>query len=156
MTTGLLIDGVLRDIPGLRIVPPWLLGAPQWNVLNPDDYRPRQGRPHLLLDHTTGGHWPQRVIPGAGPAGHAREVAMDWNGQNRGGGERIHSGAQILQDFDGTFYCLVDLVRCAAFHAEKPQMSEPATHWSTSDLNLVAGEVLAVSAAVSRARFGVR
>jgi hypothetical protein len=134
MTSGLLLDGFLHDVPGLRIVPPWTLGGPQWNFLGPDDYRARSGRPHLLLDHTTGGHWPQRVIPGAGPAGHAREIAMDWNGQNRSGGERIHSGAQLLQDFDGTFYCLVDLARCAAFHAEMANdVSIGIEHCTTPD-----------------------
>lgn len=91
-----------------------------WCVLGPDDYRVRRSpaRPHLIIDHTTGGKWPQRVIPGAGPGGHTERIAKMWGGQDRGGGERIHSGAQILVDFDGIVYCLADLVTQAAYHAE--------------------------------------
>lgn len=118
MTTGILLDGILHDVPGLRIVPPASHGGPAWNYLDPGDYHARPGRPHLLLDHTTGGLWPQRIFPGVGLPGHAEQIAKMWSGQDRGGGDRIHSGAPFLVDFDGTIYCLQDSLRCAAYHAE--------------------------------------
>jgi N-acetylmuramoyl-L-alanine amidase len=107
-----------------------------WCTLGPDDYRVRKSPtgPHLIFDHTTGGKWPQRVIPGAGPAGHAEQIARMWNGQDRGGGERIHSGAQILVDFDGVIYCLADLVTQAAYHAEMAnEASIGIEHCTTPD-----------------------
>lgn len=117
--TGILIDGVLVDVPGVTAIPPASHGGPAWNRLDPGDFAPRRsGQPHLILDHTTGGLWPQRVLPGAGPSGHAEQIARMWSGDDRGGGERIHSSAHALIDFDGTIYVLGDLVRCAAFHAE--------------------------------------
>jgi hypothetical protein len=103
--------------------------------LDPGDYRARRIiSPHLIIDHTTGGLWPQRVIPGAGPGGHALDIADMWSGADRGGGDRIHSGAQILIDFDGTIYCLVDLVTCAAYHAEMANdASMGVEHCTTPD-----------------------
>lgn len=114
--TGLLIAGRRALVDGLTIYNGFDL---DWCRLDSGDYTARRiYSPHLLLDHTTGGLWPQRVIPGAGPRGHAEQIARMWSGQDRGGGERIHSGAQILVDYDGSIYCLVDLVYCAADHAE--------------------------------------
>jgi hypothetical protein len=116
IATGLLIAGRKVLVDGLTIYNSFDL---DWCRLDPGDYTARRiTRPHLLLDHTTGGLWPQRVLPGAGPRGHAEQIARMWSGQDRGNGARIHSGAQILIDFDGSIYCLVDLVTCAAYHAE--------------------------------------
>lgn len=116
--TGLLIAGDLVPVPGLTIIPPASHGGPHWAALDPGDYRARQGRPHFILDHTTGGHWPQPVLPGAGPSGHAELIAKMWSGQDRGDGRRIHSAAPVLIDFDGVIYILGDLWYCAAYHAE--------------------------------------
>lgn len=119
MSEGLLIAGGLHPTPGITVMPPASHGGPAWGELGADDYAMR---PSLyvqqIIVHTTGGHWPQPVIAGKGPSGHAKDVAEDWRGTNRGGGERVHSGAQLLIDYDGTAYCLVDLMRCAAYHAE--------------------------------------
>jgi len=119
MSDGLLIGGGLHPTPGVTVVPPASHGGPAFAELGADDYamRPSLYVPQLII-HTTGGKWPQPIIPGRGPAGHAKQVAEDWRGTNKGGGDRVHSGAQILIDFDGTVYCLVDLMRCAAYHAE--------------------------------------
>jgi hypothetical protein len=117
--TGLLIDGILHPVPGLTIIPPASHGGPAWAALDPGDYRARP-TPWIrqIILHTTGGNWPQPVRAGAGPAGHARQIADMWRGADRGGGERIHSGSQIIVDFDGSVVCLCDLARCAAYHAE--------------------------------------
>lgn len=119
MSDGLLIAGGLHPTPGLVVVPPASHGGPAWAELGPDDYAMR---PSLyvgqIIVHTTGGKWPQPIIAGKGTPGHAKEIAEDWRGSNKRGGERVHSGAQLLIDFDGTVYCLVDLMRCAAYHAE--------------------------------------
>jgi hypothetical protein len=138
MSGGVLVNGALVQIPGVTVVPPASHGGPSWALLDPGDYRARQGRVHLLLDHTTGGLWPQRVIPGAGPRGHAELIARMWSGRNRsdgqGEGKRVHSGAQVLIDFDGWIYCLVDLVRCEAFHAELANgVSVGVEHCTTHD-----------------------
>lgn len=119
MNAGLLINGALYESPGVVVVPPASHGGPAWNVLRPDDYAMRSSSyVALVVLHTTGGHWPQPVIAGAGPAGHARQIAEMWSGQDRGGGERVHSGAQLIVDYDGTVFCLADLVRSAAYHAQ--------------------------------------
>jgi hypothetical protein len=113
---GLPIAGRVVPVAGLTILNS---NDADWCRLHSDDYRARRAhRPSLIVEHSTGGNWPQRVIPGAGPRGHAEQIARMWSGQDRGGGERIHSGAQILIDYDGMVACLVDLILCAAYHAE--------------------------------------
>lgn len=67
---------------------------------------------HQIIAHTTKGNWPQRVIPGAGPAGSAKVVADFWRA------DAAHSAAQIVIDVDGSVVCLCDLARIAAYHAE--------------------------------------
>lgn len=116
---GLLISGGLHATPGVTVVPPATHGGPAWNLLHPDDYAMRPtAYVGLVVIHTTGGNWPQPIMPGGGAPGHARQIAEMWAGQDRGGGEKVHSGAQLLIDYDGTIYCLADLVRCAAYHAQ--------------------------------------
>lgn len=117
---GLLIGGRTIRVEGLTILNS---ADAAWCALDSGDYRMRERRrPNLIIDHTTGGKWPQRVIPGAGPRGHAEFIARMWSGRDRsdgaGEGKRVHSGAQILIDFDGMIACLVDLIYCAAYHAE--------------------------------------
>lgn len=115
----LLIENKLVPVEGLNILPPAEAGGPHWSRLDPGDYAPRR-TPWVrqIIVHTTGGLWPQPVLPGAGKPGHAREIADMWRGADRGGGERVHSAAQLIVDFDGTVACLCDLFRCAAYHAE--------------------------------------
>lgn len=118
MTGGLLIDGHLVAVPGLTVIPPASHGGPTWNRLGTDDYVPRRVPVSILVLHSTGGHYPQPVIPGAGPAGHARQILEMWSGDDHRGGEREHSGAQAVVDYDGTIYCAADLVRDAAHEAQ--------------------------------------
>lgn len=115
----LLINDKLVPVEGLTILPPASHGGPAWCRLNPGDYMMRQDHwTRQLILHTTGGRWPQPIIPGAGPAGHAKQIADMWDGADRGGGERVHSAAQLVVDFDGTIACLCDLALVAAYHAE--------------------------------------
>jgi hypothetical protein len=116
---GLLLSGQLVATAGITVVPPASHGGPSWNALHPDDRVPRTRAPSLIVLHTTGGHWPQPILPGAGAPGHARQILEMWSGADRGGGERMHSGAHLVVDFDGTVYCAADLVRCAAHHAQQ-------------------------------------
>lgn len=117
--TGLLIAGDLHEVPGLTIIPPASHGGPAWAELHPGDYRVRNTAwIRQLIIHTTGGHWPQPVRLGAGPRGHAEQIAEMWSGRDRGGGERVHSAAPLVVDFDGSVACLGDLAYCAAYHAE--------------------------------------
>lgn len=118
MTSGLLLDGKLFDVPGLTIVPPASHGGPAWNQLHVGDYMARKLALSILELHTTGGRWPQPIIPGAGRRGHAEQILKMWSGQDRGGGEKIHSAAPIVIDFDGVIYCAGDLMRGAAYHSE--------------------------------------
>jgi hypothetical protein len=113
--TGLLIRGRKVLVPGLTI---YNSDDVDWCSLHPGDYRARPGVPHLILDHTTGGLTPQVVLKGAGQRGHAEQIAKMWSGRDRGGGEKVHSAAQLLLDFDGSVWCLGDLWYCAAFHGE--------------------------------------
>lgn len=83
---GLLIAGDLHTVPGLNIVPPASHGGPAWCRLDPDDYTMRRTAwIRQLLIHSTGGNWPQPVIEGAGPAGHAQQIAEMWSGTYRSG-----------------------------------------------------------------------
>lgn len=116
--TGLLISGVLHDVPGLTIVPPASHGGPERCQLAPEDYRMRPGIwVSKATPHTTGGHWPQPIIAGKGTGGRALEIFDMWRGRDRGGGETIYSAAHIVIDYDSTVYCGADLVRVMAYHA---------------------------------------
>lgn len=117
--SGLLIAGRLVPVAGLNIIPPASHGGPAWAQLDPGDYmmRPTPWIRQLLV-HTTGGLWPQAVLPGRSPGGHAQQIAEMWAGSDRGGGERVHSAAQLIVDFDGSVACLCDLASVAAYHAE--------------------------------------
>lgn len=123
--SGLLVAGALVPVAGLDIIPPASHGGPAWAKLDPGDYAMRQ-TPWIrqVIVHTTGGLWPQAVLPGRAPGGHARQIAEMWQGADRGGGERVHSAAQLIVDFDGTVVCLCDLAAIAAYHAEA------SNHWS--------------------------
>lgn len=121
---GLLIDGELHPALGLTVIPPGMAGGvnyggPDWATLGPEDYRERpRDTVQQLICHSTGGKWPQLIRPGKGQAGHAKEIADMWRGADRGGGERVHSAAQLIIDHDGTAVCLGDLIRQMAYHAE--------------------------------------
>ncbi len=111
--SGLLIDGRLVPIPGLRIIPPASHGGPSWASLDPGDYRQRTARwIRQIVPHSTKGRWPQPILPGAGPGGRGRVVADFWRG------DPAHSAAQLVVDTDGTVVCLCDLARAASYHAE--------------------------------------
>ena len=118
---GLIIGGRQVAVGGLAI----LNGNDQrWCRLHPLDYTmrttTRSGATtwvRAIVLHTTGGNWPQVVRPGAGVRGHAQQIAEMWSGADRGGGERIHSGAHLVVDFEGTVACLADLQLHAAYHA---------------------------------------
>ncbi len=124
MTGGLLIDGAIQPVLGLTVIPPAMAGGinyggPDWATLGPEDYRQRpRTTVQQLICHTTGGKWPQAILPGKGQAGHAKRIADMWRGADRGGGERVHSAAQLVIDDDGTVVCLGDLIRQMSYHAE--------------------------------------
>lgn len=115
--SGLLLDGKLVDVPGVTVIPPATHGGPAWNRLDPGDYMARQHTPSIVCLHSTGGNWPQDVIEDARPGGHAREVLEMWSGADHRGGEREHSAASLVVDFDGVVYSASDIVRTAAYHA---------------------------------------
>jgi N-acetylmuramoyl-L-alanine amidase-like protein len=116
--SGLLIAGRMIPVPGVTVIPPAPIG-PSWAMLDPRDFRPRSTSwVRQIILHTTGGHWPQPILRNPGPGGHARQIAEMWSGRDRGGGDQIHSAAQIIVDFDGTVVCLCDLADVAAYHAE--------------------------------------
>lgn len=117
MTAGLLLSGQLVATPGVTVIPPASHGGPAWNLLDPGDFMARQSPLQIVTPHTTGGLWPQVVIPGAGPSGHARQILDMWSGRDGGQGRAQHSGAQITVDFDGLAYCAADIARCAAYNA---------------------------------------
>lgn len=115
---GLLIRGVLHDVPGITVMPPASHGGPGRCTLSPEDYRPRPGSwISKITPHTTGGLPSQAVRDGAGPGGRALEIFDMWNGRDRGGGERVYSAAHVVVDFDGTVYCGADLATVMAYHA---------------------------------------
>lgn len=110
---GLLIAGDLVEVPGLTVIPPASHGGPPWARLGPEDCRARP-TPWIrqIIVHTTGGDWPQGVRAGAGPAGHAEQIARMWSGDPHS------SAAQLIVDYDGSVACLCDLATVEAYHAE--------------------------------------
>jgi len=111
--TGLVVSGRLVGVPTLKVIPPASHGGPRWAALSPGDCRPR---PALwirqVIVHSTGGRWPQTILPGAGPGGEATRFADIWST------DPVHSAAQILVDSTGAVACLCDLVATMAYHAE--------------------------------------
>lgn len=61
--------------------------------------------------HTTGGHWPQKIIEGAGPGGHAMKISKSWRNS------KDYGGAPFVIDFDGTVWLLIDPFKYQVFHA---------------------------------------
>ncbi len=119
MTEGLLIAGSLVPVAGLKVVPPASHGGTNRCRLGPEDYRMRRTTwVRMVCCHSTGGHWPQPVLPGAGPPGKALDIFDMWRGRDRGPGERISSAAHIVVDFDGTVYCAADLALHETYHAQ--------------------------------------
>lgn len=116
---GLLIGDRLVPVVGVTVLPPASAGGPAWARLDPGDYmmRPTPWIRQIIV-HTTGGLWPQQIRGGSGKPGHAQQIAMMWSGDDRGGGDRVHSAAQLVVDFDGSVACLCDLLTTAAYHAE--------------------------------------
>ncbi len=110
---GLLIDGALRPVEGLTIIPPASHGGPAWAALSPGDYRARP-TPWIrqVVLHTTKGIHPQPILPGVGPGGSDKVVADFWRR------DPVHSAAQLVVDTDGSVVCLADLARVMAYHAE--------------------------------------
>lgn len=115
---GLLAAGALVPTPGVTVVVPASHGGPAWNQLDGDDYMSRSGVVSIVELHTTGGNWPQPVLLGAGPPGHARQILDMYSGRDGGGGERQHNGAMVIVDFDGTIYCAGDIIRLSAYQSQ--------------------------------------
>lgn len=111
--TGLPINGVLVSVAGLTIVPPYSHGGPEFCQLDPRDFRMRPaGWVSIVCAHSTGGNWPQPVIAGSGPGGHAREILEMWRRDPRS------SAAHLVVDFDGVVYAAADLQLHEAYHAQ--------------------------------------
>ena len=110
---GLVLSGRVVGIPELNIIPPASHGGPPWALLNASDCWPRPTQwIRQLIVHSTGGRWPQPILPGTGPGGEAARVADTWNT------DPVHSAAQIIVDSAGTIACLCDLTTTMAYHAE--------------------------------------
>lgn len=147
--TGLLVAGRLLDPPGLHTIAPASAGGPDWCQLDPGDYtrRPTTWVRQIIL-HTTGGLWPQYVRAGAGTFGHARQIADMWSGRDRDGGDRVHSAAQLVVDFEGTVACLCDLVYDEAYHAEGSNPFSVGIEMSTMPDGSIYEATLAATAAL--------
>jgi hypothetical protein len=107
--SGLLVNGNEIAVPGLSILNP---NDAAWCKLSGKNRRPRP-TPWVrqIILHTTGGNWPQTLLPGAGQGGGARRIVDIWNSDTR------PAGSHIIIDNDGTVVCTCDLAADAAFHA---------------------------------------
>lgn len=109
---GLLIAGVLVPVPGLTILPPASAGGPAWARLDRGDYTTRHSWIRQVIIHSTGGLWPQPILPGMGPGGELPRYADIWQS------DPAHSAAHLVVDSAGEVACLADLVTTTAYHAE--------------------------------------
>lgn len=114
---GLIINGVENVVPGLKVVN-WK-DDPKLRLKMPEDGRPRvPPRVGCVTVHSTLGapdsqnRHPQTLLPGLGPSTNAGEYLVDmWSKDGR------CAGAALGVDFDGTVYCLCDLVTEESYHA---------------------------------------
>src|SRR5262245_56379324 len=108
---GLVIGGSVIDVHAVRVCN-WHDHA-SMPRLRSSDYRPREtGWVRAIIVHTTKGDEPQKVVAGRGPVGMASASARAW------AHDPTHSGSHLLVDGDGTIWCVADLARDAAYHAE--------------------------------------
>ena len=106
---GLLIAGLLVDVPGVTVIGP---GELPWARLNAGDCRPRKTTwCRQITIHTTKGLWPQHTVATPGSGGKDRSVADYWSSSAE------HGGAHLIVDDDGSIVCLCDLVKVEAYHA---------------------------------------
>lgn len=112
VTGGLLIGERLVGIPGVTVTPPASHGGPDWARLDRGDATPRAAWVRQVIVHTTGGRWPQPILPGAGPGGECARYADIWQSDPQ------HSAAHLVVDSAGVVACLADLVTATAYHAE--------------------------------------
>lgn len=115
MTTtsgGLLIAGRLVPVPGLAVIPPASAGGPAWARLDRGDATSRHSWIRQVIVHTTGGLWPQPILPGAGAGGEGARYADIWQSDPQ------HSAAHLVVDSAGAVACLADLALVTAYHAE--------------------------------------
>lgn len=109
MSGGLLIAGLVIAVEDVNVIGPH---ETAWANLSPGDGRPRSVWPDKVILHKTKADDPERVVPGAGPAGRAERVARYWQG------DPAHSGAQLVIGSDATA-CLADLALFTAYHANQ-------------------------------------
>lgn len=111
--TGLLINGLPVDVPGLSIAAPASAGGPRWSYLSSSDCRLRTTKwVRQIMLHTVRGVWPQSIDERPGIGGELPRYADIWQS------DPIHSGAQVIVASDGAIACLCDLATTAAYHAE--------------------------------------
>lgn len=111
--TGLVVSGHLVGVSTLKVIPPATHGGPRWAALSPGDCWPRPTQwIRQIIVHSTGGRWPQTILPTVGPGGEAARFAEIWSS------DPAHSAAQIIVDSAGTVACLCDLVATMSYHAE--------------------------------------
>lgn len=106
--SGLLIDGVRYDVPGVNVIGP---GDEPWAVLDGHDGKPRTEWVRQITIHTTKGIHPQPLRAGKGAGGRAKAVAAFWRG------DANHSAAHLVVDNDGSILCLADLAKTQTYHA---------------------------------------
>jgi hypothetical protein len=110
--SGLLIGGLLFDVPGVTILSP--LERP-WVHLSSRDGRDRKTTwVRQATIHTTQGIWPQRILPGgpAQPGRRAQQVAEYWQHSSANGGAHLIVDGKLVA-------CLADLLKIEAYHATK-------------------------------------
>lgn len=105
---GLLIGGLLVDVPGVNMMAP---GEHPSARLSPGDCQPRKTSwVRQVTLHTTKGKWPQSFVPGDGSHARVLAVADYWRGDPQ------HGGCHII--VDGTHaVCLADCLKVHAYQA---------------------------------------
>lgn len=117
---GLLVDGKIVHVPGVRVVN---AHDAAWAHLSPGDCQPRRKKADgsmvgvtMWVWHKTIADYPERLLPGRGPAGGARATADYWRRTNTDGTQERYGGAHLISGDDGELACLADLRRVEAYH----------------------------------------
>lgn len=113
MSGGLLIGGLVVEVPGVTVIGPH---DAAWAHLAPGDSRPRPTswvRQYIL--HKTIADDAEKVMPGAGPAGADERTTEAWEIERVKDG--TYAGAHLVTGHDGRVACLADLAAVETFHA---------------------------------------
>ncbi len=113
--SGFLINAQVVPVEGVDVVN--VHDDPDCRLTLGKDYRARARAPHQIILHKTIADDPEKILPGAGPAGGAAKTAAYWRSSDGKTNPYRNAGAHLVTGDDGVVWCLADLATDEVFHA---------------------------------------